>query len=49
MLRHSINVHSELVDAISRGDRAAFDKVMLLHNDDLVRADDPRRSPAQLG
>jgi DNA-binding FadR family transcriptional regulator len=49
MLRHSIDVHSELVDAISRGDRAAFDKVMQLHNDDLVRTDDPRRSPAQLG
>jgi len=49
MLRHSIDVHSELVDAISRRDRAAFDKVMQLHNDDLVRTDDPRRSPASLG
>lgn len=49
MLSHSIDVHGGLVDAISRRDRAAFDKVMQLHNDDLVRADDPRRSPAHRG
>jgi DNA-binding FadR family transcriptional regulator len=48
MLSHSIDVHTGMVDAISRRDRAAFDKVMQLHNDDLVRADDPRRSPANL-
>jgi DNA-binding FadR family transcriptional regulator len=45
LLRHSIDVHAGLVEAISDHDRTAFDKVMRLHNDDLVRADDPRRSP----
>lgn len=45
LLRHSIDVHAALVEAISDHDRTAFNKVMRLHNDDLVRADDPRRSP----
>ena len=45
MLRHSIVVHEGLVDTIGRQDRTSFEKVMRLHNDDLVRADDPRRSP----
>jgi DNA-binding GntR family transcriptional regulator len=47
LLRHSIGVHEGLVDAIADHDRAAFSKVMLLHNDDLIRTDDPRRSPGQ--
>jgi DNA-binding GntR family transcriptional regulator len=45
MLRHSITVHEGIVEAIGSHDRVSFDKVMRLHNDDLVRADDPRRSP----
>lgn len=45
LLAHSIGVHQGIVEAISDRNRAAFHKVMLLHNDDLVRADDPRRSP----
>jgi DNA-binding GntR family transcriptional regulator len=45
MLRHSISVHTDIVDAISRHDRAWFEEIMRRHNDDLVRADDPRRSP----
>jgi DNA-binding FadR family transcriptional regulator len=45
LLRHSIGVHEGLVEAIASGDRAAFGKVMLLHDDDLTRSDDPRRSP----
>ncbi len=50
MLRHSIGVHEGIVEAISGHDRTSFNKVMLLHNDDLVRADDPGRSPdAHLG
>jgi DNA-binding FadR family transcriptional regulator len=48
LLRHSIGVHQGLVEAIASRNRAAFHKVMLLHHDDLIRADDPRRSPAQL-
>lgn len=45
MLRHSLSVHTELVDAIARRDRTTFDKLAALHDDDLVRADDPARSP----
>lgn len=45
MLRHSLFVHTELVDAISGHDRTTFDKLAALHDDDLVRADDPGRSP----
>lgn len=41
MLRHSFAVHTGIVDH----DRTRFDKVMNLHNEDLVRADDPGRSP----
>jgi hypothetical protein len=33
------------VEAIAGGDRDAFGKVMLLHNDDLTRSDGPHRSP----
>jgi len=40
MLQHSIVVHEGIVTAIGNHDRVAFDKVMRLHNDDLVRADD---------
>lgn len=45
LLRHSLDVHAGIVDAIRSRNRSAFDKVMALHNDDLIRADDPRRSP----
>lgn len=49
LLRHSISVHEGLVDAIDDHDRTAFSKVMLLHNDDLIRTGDPRRSPVRPG
>lgn len=45
MLAHSLFVHTELVDAIARRDRTTFEKLAALHDDDLVRADDPGRSP----
>lgn len=48
LLRHSVGVHQGIVEAISSRNRAAFHKVMLLHNDDLSRGDDPRRSPGTL-
>lgn len=43
--RHSEDVHTGIVEAIRSRNRTAFDKIMRLHDDDLVRADDPRRSP----
>jgi DNA-binding GntR family transcriptional regulator len=46
MLRHSIDVHAGLVEAIAGQDRAAFTKVLRLHDEDLIRTDDPRRSPS---
>jgi DNA-binding FadR family transcriptional regulator len=45
LLRHSIGVHQGIVEAISSRNRPAFGKAMLLHNDDLIRAGDARRSP----
>lgn len=45
MLHHSIEVHRGIVTAIADQNAAAFAKVMRLHDDDLIRADDPRRSP----
>ncbi|MBX6389202.1 MAG: FadR family transcriptional regulator [Frankia sp.] len=45
MLRHSIEVHEGIVDAIANRDRAVFTKIMRLHENDLIRAGDPRRSP----
>ena len=48
LLQHSLEVHHGLVDAIASRNRPAFAKVMLLHQDDLVRADDPRRSPGTI-
>lgn len=47
LLQHSIGVHQGIVEAISSRNRSAFHKIMLLHNDDLIRADNPRRSPGQ--
>ena len=47
LLRHSISVHEGLVKAIADHERSAFIKVMLLHNDDLIRTGDPRRSPVR--
>jgi DNA-binding FadR family transcriptional regulator len=47
LLAHSIAVHQGIVEAIATRNRPAFHKVMLLHHDDLIRTDDPRRSPAQ--
>jgi DNA-binding FadR family transcriptional regulator len=45
LLRHSIGVHQGIVEAINSRNRPAFHKAMLLHDDDLIRSDDPRRSP----
>jgi DNA-binding FadR family transcriptional regulator len=46
MLRHSLDVHTGIVDAIRHRNREMFTKVMALHHDDLIRVDDPSRSPA---
>jgi DNA-binding FadR family transcriptional regulator len=48
LLEHSIAVHQGIVEAIAGRNQVAFHKVMLMHNDDLVRADDPARSPGHL-
>ena len=45
LLAHSVEVHVGLVDAIEKRDRTIFDKILRLHHDDLVRVDDPSRSP----
>ncbi|WP_250282881.1 MULTISPECIES: FCD domain-containing protein [unclassified Frankia] len=45
MLRHSLNVHSDIIEAIRTRNRFAFDRAMKLHNDDLIRTDDPHPSP----
>ena len=45
MLTHSLAVHAGLIDAIRHHDRETFGKVMQLHHDDLIRVDDPSRSP----
>ncbi|MDT7703452.1 MAG: hypothetical protein QOJ30_5777 [Pseudonocardiales bacterium] len=45
MYAHSIAVHGEIVAAIRDGDREALTKLMSLHRHDLVRAEDPSRSP----
>jgi DNA-binding FadR family transcriptional regulator len=45
MYAHSIAVHGEIVAAIRDRDREALTKVMSLHRHDLVRAEDPSRSP----
>lgn len=45
MIRHSREVHAGIVQAIEERNRVAFDKVSSLHDADLIRAGDPRRSP----
>jgi len=45
MLQHSRDVHAGLVEAIAARNRTAFNKIVRLHEEDLVRVDDPRRSP----
>lgn len=45
MLQHSFDVHRDLVEAIRRQDSHLFEKTLALHHEDLIRADDPRRSP----
>jgi DNA-binding FadR family transcriptional regulator len=45
MLRHSVDVHAGIVSAIADQNRALFTKILRLHDQDLVRADDPHRSP----
>jgi DNA-binding FadR family transcriptional regulator len=45
MLRHSVQVHEGIVDSIATRERAAFAKFVGLHDQDLVRAEDPSRSP----
>ncbi|KLL11973.1 FadR/GntR family transcriptional regulator [Protofrankia coriariae] len=45
MLRHSLNVHSDIIEAIRTRNRFAFERAMKLHNDDLIRTNDPHRSP----
>lgn len=48
-LRHSVEVHTAIVDAVDRHDRASFDEAMSMHSDDLVSTIDPRRSPDSAG
>ncbi|WP_020498670.1 FadR/GntR family transcriptional regulator [Sciscionella marina] len=43
--RQSIEVHANLVNAIRDRDRERLTKVMSLHDQDMVRAADPGRSP----
>ena len=45
MLEHSLNVHRDLVEAIRRHDTHLFEKTLALHHEDLIRTEDPRRSP----
>ncbi len=45
MLQHSLEVHRGLVESFRQHDRHLLDKLLRLHRDDLIRADDPRRSP----
>ncbi len=44
-LRHSVAVHTAIVDSLAAHDRAAFEQAMSQHSDDLVSTIDPRRSP----
>lgn len=45
MIAHSRAVHAEMVEAIVDRNRDAFDKASTLHDADMVRAGDSRRSP----
>ena len=45
LLRHNIDVHREIVSAVRHRDGEALDKALRLHHRDLVREDDPARSP----
>jgi DNA-binding FadR family transcriptional regulator len=42
----SLDVHRELLEAIRHHDRTRFQNALASHRESLVRADDPRRSPA---
>ncbi|MDV7353723.1 FCD domain-containing protein [Rhodococcus oxybenzonivorans] len=46
-LRHNIEVHTDIVSALRDRDRARLDKLLLLHQEDLVRVEDPSRSPVE--
>ena len=46
-LQHNIEVHSDIVSALRDRDRAHLDKLLLLHQEDLVRVEDPSRSPVE--
>jgi DNA-binding FadR family transcriptional regulator len=46
-LRHNIEVHTDIVSALRDRDRARLDKLLLLHKEDLVRVEDPSRSPVE--
>lgn len=45
VLLHRIKQTKGIVKAIGDGDRATFDAMMGLYHEDLIRVDDPRRSP----
>jgi len=45
VLLHRIKQTKGIVKAIGDGDRAAFDAMMGLYHEDLIRVDDPRHSP----
>lgn len=47
--RHNVSVHREIVLAVRERNREALDKALLLHSHDLVRSEDPSRSPSPAG
>ncbi|WP_250548602.1 FadR/GntR family transcriptional regulator [Pseudonocardia sp. H11422] len=49
MYDRNVEVHAEIVAAIRERDRETLTKLMALHREDLVRAVDPSRSPADAG
>lgn len=44
-LKHSIAVHDDIVASIAVGDQASFQDALNRHDSDLIRADDPDRTP----
>jgi DNA-binding FadR family transcriptional regulator len=45
LLRHSRQIHRSIVAAIADHDAVAFEKLVRLHDSDLIRAGDPHKSP----
>jgi DNA-binding FadR family transcriptional regulator len=45
MLRHTLEVHGGIADALRDQDHVALEKLLVLHRKDLVRSSNPIRSP----